>query len=352
MDVWALTEFGKELKKIQQPIPEPKGSEILIRTTHSGVCHSDIHYGDGEYDLGGGKTMYVKDRPGVKLPIAMGHEILGDVVAVGPDVTSVPIGARRIVYPWIGCMNCKRCANGEDNMCNAQRSLGIARNGGHSEYVLVDHPRYLADPGDVDPVVACTFGCSGITTLNAVSKLLPLDPDETVVLIGAGGVGLAAISVLRAYNHKKIVSVDVADDKLAAATKAGASAVVNSATSADPVKDITAAAGGPVVNVIDFVSNTKTATMINSMLGKGAKWVQVGVMGGTTELSNVVNIFKAITLYGNITGDPSHLQEVTRLAREGKLPAVPTSTMPWDQVNEAMQLLKDGKVTGRLILVK
>ena len=351
MDVWALTAFGKELELIQQPIPEPEGSQILIRTTHSGVCHSDIHFWEGYYDLGGGKKLNVGER-GVKLPVAMGHEILGIVEKTGPEATSVPIGARRIVYPWIGCCKCKRCKDGHDNMCTAQRSLGIQRNGGSSEYVLVDHPRYLADPGDVDPAIACTFGCSGLTTVNAVSKLMPLSPDEAVVLVGAGGVGQAAISVLRAYGHSKIISVDIGDDKLAAALKTGASAVVNSATSSDVVKEIMVAADGPILNVIDFVNNSQTAQMVYGMLGKGAKWVQVGIMGGSAEISLAKNIFLSLTIFGNITGDPSHMKECARLASEGKLPPVPVTTMPWDEVNKAMQLLRDGKVTGRIILVK
>ncbi|KAK5946675.1 hypothetical protein PMZ80_000818 [Knufia obscura] len=350
MDVWALVEHEKPLEKIQQPIPEPKGKEVLIKVTHCGVCHSDIHFWEGFYDLGGGRRLNIKDR-GVKLPVAMGHEILGDIVKAGPDAGEQPAGARRAVYPWLGCGSCRRCAREEDNMCTAQKSLGIVQNGGYAEYVLVPDSRYLVDPGDVDPAVACTFGCSGITTLNAISKLMPLDPEEHVVLVGAGGLGLAAISILKAYGHEKIISVDIGDDKLEAARKAGATAVVNS-TGADPAKEIMTAAGGPVLAVIDFVNISKTATMIQNILGKGAKWVQVGIMGGSVEVSLAGMVFKNTTMMGNITGDPKHLREVARLGREQKLPPLPVTKMPWDEVNKALTLLREGKVTGRLVLVR
>ena len=187
--------------------------------------------------------------------------------------------------------------------------------------------------------------------MSAVSNIMPLPPDEPVLLIGAGGVGLAAISMLKAYGHQNIISVDIGDDKLASASKAGATKVINS-SQGDPAKAITEAVGGPVLSVIDFVNSTKTATMINGLVGKGAKWVQVGVMGGSLEVSLVGNIFKGLTIYSNITGTLSHLKEVTRLAREGKLPALTITKMPWDSVNDACKMLQDGKATGRIVLVK
>jgi len=350
MDVWAVTEWDTPLEKIRQPIPIPKGTEVLVRVTHSGVCHSDLHTAEGFYDIGGGRRFYVKDR-GIKLPIALGHEILGEVAGLGPDAAPIALGSRQIVYPWLGCGSCTRCSQEQDNMCAAQRGLGTLQNGGFAEYVLVPHPKYLVDLGDLDPAVACTFGCSGITTLSAVRKIMPLPPDEPVLLIGAGGLGLAAISVLKAFGHKFIVAVDISDEKLAAAAAAGATKTVNSSgTSAH--QDILAATNGPVISVIDFVNSSGTAGLVYSLVGKGAKWVQVGVMGGSIEMSLVGNIFKGLTIYSNITGNLEELRAVVQLAKEGKLSPVPVQKMAWDSVNEAMHLLKAGKVTGRMILVK
>jgi propanol-preferring alcohol dehydrogenase len=349
MNVWALTEWDSPYEKIQQPIPEPKGTEVLIQVTHCGLCHSDLHFNQGYYDMGGGKRFYNKDR--VKLPIAGGHEILGKVTKLGSDAKDLEMGSSQIVYPWLGCTNCARCKQERDNLCSAGRSLGIMQNGGLAEYIIVPHPKYLVDPGNVDPSIACTFGCAGITTMSAVDKIMPLPPNDPVVLIGAGGLGLAAITILKAYGHRNIISVDIGDDKLAAAKAAGASEVVNSSDE-NPGGAITKAVGGPVLSVIDFVNNSKTAAMINGLVGKGAIWVQVGIMGGSVELSLVSNIFKGLTIYSNITGTVQTLQEITRLAKEGKLPPLAVTKMPFDSVNEAAKLLEEGKVTGRLVLVR
>ncbi|KAH7009637.1 alcohol dehydrogenase [Ilyonectria destructans] len=350
MDVWALTEWDKPLQKIRQPIPTPQGTDVLIKVTHAGVCHSDLHTAEGFYDIGGGQRFYVKDR-GIQLPVALGHEILGEVAAVGPDAGSIPVGSRQIVYPWLGCGSCTRCSQEEDNLCAAQRGLGTLRNGGFGEYVVVPHPKYLVDLGNLDPAVACTFGCSGITTLSAVSKVMPLPSDEPVLLIGAGGLGLAAISVLKSWGHKFIVAADINDEKLAAAAAAGATRTVNT-SGPSASKDILAATNGPVIAVIDFVNSSSTASLVNSLVAKGAKWVQVGVMGGSIEMSLVGNIFKGLTIYSNITGNLDELRRLVQMAKEGKLSPVPIQEMAWDSVNEAMDLLKAGKVSGRIVLVK
>lgn len=350
MDVWALTEWNSPLEKIRQPIPTPRGTEVSLKVTHAGVCHSDLHTAEGFYDIGKGQRFYVKDR-GIQLPIALGHEILGEVAAAGPDAGSVSIGSRQIVYPWLGCGSCTRCGQEDDNLCAAQRGLGTLRNGGFAEYVVVPHPKYLVDLGNLDPAVACTFGCSGITTLSAVSKVMPLPANEAVLLIGAGGLGLAAISVLKSYGHKFIVSADINDEKLAAATAAGATKTVNT-SGPSAVKDILAATNGPVIAVIDFVNSSGTAAMVNGLVAKGAKWVQVGVMGGSIEMSLVGNIFKGLTIYSNITGNLNELRRVVQMAKEGKLSPLPIQKMPWNSVNEAMSLLKAGKVSGRVVLVR
>lgn len=350
MDVWALTEWDQPLQKVRQPIPTPKGTDVLIKVTHAGVCHSDLHTAEGFYDIGGGKRFYVRDR-GIQLPIALGHEILGDVAAVGPDAGSITVGSRHIVYPWLGCGSCTRCSQEEDNLCAAQRGLGTLRNGGFAEYVIVPHPKYLVDLGKLDPAVASTFGCSGITTLSAVSKVMPLPPDEPVLLIGAGGLGLAAISVLKAFGHKSIVSVDISDEKLAAAAAAGATKTVNT-SGPSASDDILAATSGPVIAVIDFVNSSGTASLINGIIAKGAKWVQVGVMGGSIEMSLVSNIFRGLTIHANITGNLDELRRVVQMAKDGKLSPVLVQKMPWNSVNEAMDLLKAGKVSGRIVLVK
>src|SRR6202012_5168727 len=163
-----------------------------------------------------------KDR-GVVLPLAMGHEIVGRVAKLGPDAKGVKVGDIRIVFPWLGCGTCETCLNEEDNMCvRAARSLGVYQNGGYGTHVIAPHPRHLVDPGKVDPAVAATYACSGITVYSAIRKAMPVPPHEAIVLVGAGGLGLNAIKVLQALKHENIISVDISADKRETALKAGA----------------------------------------------------------------------------------------------------------------------------------
>ena len=148
MRAWAVVDNEAPLQEIDLPTPEPQGTEILLETLYCGVCHSDIHIWEGRYDLGGGRVMNLRDR-GLTLPLAMGHEVVGRVVGLGPEATGVRVGDVRIVFPWVGCGVCPACVAGEDNMCVAPRSIGVYRHGGYATHVLSPHGRYLVDPGTV-----------------------------------------------------------------------------------------------------------------------------------------------------------------------------------------------------------
>lgn len=347
--VWAVVEHGKPLQKIEKSIPEPKGTEVLVRVTHCGVCHSDLHFQEGYYEMGVGKRIYLRDR-GATLPRALGHEIIATVEKLGPEAEDLTVGSSRIVFPWTGCQNCRRCADGDDNLCLNQRNCGVQSDGGYAQYLVVPHAKYLVDYGNLDPTVACTFACSGLTVLSSIRKIMPLHPQDPILLIGVGGLGLTGIALLRALGHEKIVSADISPEKRQAALDAGASAVVDSKAT-DPVKAALEAAGGPIYGVIDFVNNKQTAEFGFGALGKGGKMVAVGLAGGEIEVSLVNMIFKAITLVGNITGTLQTLRDVTQLAKDGKLAPIPVATVSWEQANEALDQLRQGKVTGRLILV-
>ena len=350
MEAWAVVKHGEPLEKITKPIPEPRGKEIVLEVTHCGVCHSDLHFWEGFYDLGGGKILNISDR-GVKLPRAVGHEIAGKVLKVGSDVKDINVGDSKLVYPWVGCGQCRRCAQQQDNLCAKQKSLGVLQDGGFASHVVVPDAKYLIDPGNLDLTVACTYSCSGITALSAITKIMPLEPEDWIVLFGAGGVGLSSVAMLKALGHKNILSVDISPEREGAVLAAGAAKYVYG-TGPELSKQILEATGGPVLGVIDFVNNSQTAQTCFGLLDKGGRMVQVGVMGGELNLSNVGNIFKAATVMGNNTGNLDHLHKVVELAKEGKLLPVPVEPVPWEQADEAIQRLKAGKLHGRLVLVK
>ncbi|HQT60496.1 MAG TPA: alcohol dehydrogenase [Acidiphilium sp.] len=349
MKAWAVVENGAPLKEIDLPMPEPKGQEILLEVTHCGVCHSDLHLWDGYYDLGSAGRYEIVQR-GITLPLALGHEIVGRVVKLGPEASGAKVGDVRIVYPWVGCGECARCKAGEDNLCAKQRSLGIYQHGGYATHVIAAHAGHLVDPGDLDPALAATYACSGITVYAAIRKVMPLPADTPVVLIGAGGLGLSAIAVLRALGHRAIVSVDTSATKRAAALAAGASAVVDGN---DPAlhKAIIAACGGQPEAIIDLVNGSGTAKAAHAALAKGGKLIMVGLFGGELNIPLPFMPMRALTLQGSFVGTPGDLRELVDLAQGGALPKLQIETVPQREADAAIHRLKAGEVTGRLVLV-
>src|SRR5262245_43114335 len=210
MKSYRLKDFGAALELQNDSTPEPQESQVLLRILAAGVCHSDLHIWEGGYDLGGGKKLLVKDR-GVSLPLTMGHEIAGEVVAVGPQADTVRAGSRYLVYPWLGCGTCTVCLDGDENLCNAPRSIGVFRDGGYSDYVLVPHERYLIPLEGLNPVAAAPLACSGLTTYSALRKAGMRIQLEPIVIFGAGGLGLMSLHLLKALGGVGAVVVDIAD---------------------------------------------------------------------------------------------------------------------------------------------
>ncbi len=198
----SLVDYGKPLQATEAPTPTPKGSEVLLRISHCGVCHSDIHLQDGYFDLGGGQKLDVRgNRP---LPFTLGHEIAGTVEAVGPDAQGATKGKRYAAYPWIGCGKCGLCARGDEHLCNAPRVLGVTVDGGYATHVLVPHPRYLLDVEGIAPEIAGALMCSGLTGYGAVKKAVPYLRAGPLMIVGLGGVGMMGLQFARALTDKPI----------------------------------------------------------------------------------------------------------------------------------------------------
>ena len=134
MRAMQIIEWGKPLEAREYPDPEPKGEEVLLRVEAAGVCHSDVHIWDGYFDLGGERQISLESR-GVHLPFTMGHEIAGEVAALGPRASGVKVGDKLVAYPWIGCGECAVCRKGEELLCLNPRTLGTRRAGGYGTHV-------------------------------------------------------------------------------------------------------------------------------------------------------------------------------------------------------------------------
>src|SRR4051812_35066983 len=116
MKSYQVASFGEPLAAAEAPTPRPEGAQVLLEVVAAGVCHSDLHIWEGGYDLGHGKRLSLRDR-GIALPLTMGHETAGRVVAMGPDAKGVTPGKTYLVYPWIGCGHCATCRRGDENLC-------------------------------------------------------------------------------------------------------------------------------------------------------------------------------------------------------------------------------------------
>ncbi|MGH7796558.1 MAG: alcohol dehydrogenase [Candidatus Binatia bacterium] len=342
-----VIEWGKPLAKIERRTPEPQGTEVLVKLRYCGVCHSDVHIRDGYFDLGGGKRLHMSER-GMAPPITLGHEPYGTVIAGGADAGDVPAREERLIYPWTGCGNCVRCSEGLDNYCMAPSMLGIQRPGGYADHVLVPHPRYLIDASGIDPVWAATLSCSGLSTYSAVSKLQPIPRDEWVAVMGAGGLGLSAIGMLRALEHIRIVAVDIDDLKLTAASAAGAAATINSrgGEAQRKLKEITR---GALWGAADFVGRAETAQLALGALRKGGKLILVGLFGGEIPLSIATTILRATTVQGSHLGSVEELKSVIALARAGKIKPIPIQKRPLSEVSRTLDELKAGGIIGRVV---
>jgi D-arabinose 1-dehydrogenase-like Zn-dependent alcohol dehydrogenase len=342
-----VVEWGAPLQKIERETPQPRGTEVLVKVKYCGVCHSDAHIRDGYFDLGGGKRLQMSER-GMRLPATLGHEALGTVIAAGPDAANVVIGADRLVYPWTGCGGCARCREGLDNFCMAPSMLGIQRPGGYADHLIVPHPRYLIDAGDLDPAWAATLACSGLSTYSAVAKLQPIPSLEWVMVIGAGGLGLSAIGILRALGHENIVAVDIEERKLTAARAAGAAAALDG-RAGDVPKKLQAITAGALYGAVDFVGGAATAQLALGALRKGGKLILIGLFGGELALSIGATILRAHTVQGSHLGSVGELREVVALARAGAIRPLPIETRALAAVSRTLDELKDGGIVGRVV---
>lgn len=345
-----------EIKELDTP--KPTGSQVLVKVKSCGVCHSDIHLWEGGYEGPGGQFLKATDR-GVSYPVTPGHEVAGVVEEMGEDISSavkdkLTKGSRVLVYPWIGEGLCPACQGGNENLCDKPRSLGVYKDGGYSEYILVPSYRYLInlDEGNKNNINMDSFStlsCSALTSYGAI-KNAELKPYDKIAIVGAGGLGLMAMQLAKAINGPTVIAMDLDDNKLKTAKENGADFSINSRNE-DPVKaimDLTDNLG--VDAVIDFVNSSKTAEINMHILRKRARVVMVGLFGGEVKLNLVALPTKAYRLIGSYTGNITQLSELVSLAKRGIIKPLISDRFNLDQATDALSKLKEGKILGRGII--
>jgi len=347
MRSFQVCQCGAPLQMNEAETPKPQGTQVLLKMLAAGVCHSDLHIWDGYYEIGGGKKLMLADR-GIKLPLTMGHENVGEVVAVGPNAKDVKAGDVLLVNPWMGCGTCKVCQRGDENLCLKPQNVGVFSQGGYATHMLVPSHRHLFDIGNLSPTDAAPLACSGVTAFSALKKI-PTLQDEAVVIIGAGGVGLMGVTLAKKMGAKDVIIVDIDAGKRDAALKAGATQAVDGGA-ADAAAQIQKATGGGAWGVIDFVGSGATVNLAVASIIKGGTIVVVGLYGGDITVPTPYLPLRAMTLRGSYVGSQSDMAELIDLVKRTGMPPVPIKTRPLEAVNDTLNDLRAGKIVGRVVL--
>ena len=346
---WAFRGWGGALEEQADDLTPASGQEVTVRITHCGMCHSDLHVQAGGFDMGGG-TLSSLQRAGVPLPVTMGHEIVGEVVELGPDVRDLALGDQVVVYPWIGCSACPVCERGDDHICpKAQRTLGIRLPGGYADLVRVPHARYLVPIGALEPARAATFACAGITAYSAIRKLHSLTPDDNVAIIGCGGVGMTAVALASATLQARVVAIDPDPAKREAALQHGA-ALAFDPGAPEALKTIGKACAFNIAAVIDFVGAESSSSLAVNLVRRTGQVVIVGLFGGEFRMPLPMFALKVLQISGSYVGSLNDLRELVALAQRTTLPQIPLDRRPMAQVNQALRDLAQGRVVGRIVL--
>jgi alcohol dehydrogenase len=340
-----MTAYGAPLCETVVQAPQPQGTQVLVRITRCGVCHSDLHMQDGYFTLGDGKQLDV--RAGRTLPFTLGHEIAGEIESAGADAGAA-IGAKVAVYPWIGCGQCPACKAGDANICASPRHLGITVDGGYATHVLVPHARYLIDYAPLPASYAGALMCSGLTAYAALKRLSDRASRGPLLLVGAGGVGLMGLALTRAMYGAPPYVADIDPKKREAALAAGAQEVFDPA---DPnTRKALLKASGGIYAAIDFVGSDKSLNFATGVLAKGGKVVVTGLLGGGYATAVAMFPLKAMTIEGTQTGTLAEARALIDLVRDKNIAAPPIAERPLPQASQTLDDLRAGKIVGRVVL--
>ena len=334
MKAAVLREFKKPLSIEEFPVPEVGPGQILVKIEASGVCHTDLHAADGDWP--------VKPSP----PFIPGHEGVGFVAAAGADVRMVREGDR-VGVPWLhtACGHCKYCLSSWETLCDLQQNTGYSVNGGFAQYVLAD-PNYVGHlPDGLEFETAAPILCAGVTVYKGL-KETDTKPGDTVVISGIGGLGHIAVQYAKAMG-RKVIAVDITEEKLALAREMGADAAVNGLTT-DPVAEVKALCGGADGVLVTAVSR-KAFSQALGMLGKRGTMSLIGLPPGTFELDIFNTVLSRKTIRGSIVGTRMDLAECLQFAGDGKV-KVHYSVEPLENINDIFARMRDNKIDGRVVM--
>lgn len=322
--------FGAPLVIEQVPIPEVGAGQVLVKIAATGVCHTDLHAAQGDWP--------VKPVP----PFIPGHEGVGEVVAVGPNVTHLKLGDR-VGVPWLysACGHCEHCLDSWETLCHEQKNAGYSVNG----YCLADANYVGILPDNLDYAEVAPILCAGVTVYKGL-KMTEARPGNWVVISGIGGLGHLAVQYAVAMGLN-VAAVDVDDEKLTFAQRLGASVVVN-ARKDDPAEVFHAQFGGAHAALVTAVSPAAFEQAIGT-LRRGGTMVLNGLPPGKFDLSIFDMVLDGITVRGSIVGTRKDLQEALDFAGRHKVKAT-IAVEPLSNINAIFDRMHAGKIEGRIVV--
>ncbi|MFF0156725.1 NAD(P)-dependent alcohol dehydrogenase [Streptomyces sp. NPDC005263] len=343
-----LIRWGGPPVLTEVPRPVPTGEEVLVRVEAAGLCRSDLHV----IDAPPGALPY-------RVPFTLGHEVAGRVVERGGRAVGPAIGERVIVYgPW-GCGQCARCASGAENYCDRRPALdgeragtgvGLGRDGGMADVLLVPSGRLLVPVGDLPAIQAAPLTDAGLTAYHAVNTVgRSLVDGGSVVVLGVGGLGHLAVQILRATTTAQVLAVDVRQQALALADECGAhfGTLLRSDT-AEVLRGRTGGSGADAV--LDFVGSPSSLECAIAALRAGGELAVVGSGGGEVAVRKPGALPPGTRISLPFWGTLPELERVVALAREGTL-RVEAEQFALSRATEVIDRLRSGAVRGRAVLV-
>jgi len=330
-----LAEYHRPLELVERAEPEPVAPrDVVVRVGGAGVCATDLHAQEG-----------LMEGAGLRPPVVLGHESAGWVHAAGPDVTAAAVGDAVLVYPPYSCGLCVNCRRGLDMHCDRHQFYGLTRDGGFADYLLVDERSLVPLPAGVEPAAVAPHSDAGITAYHAVKRLLPrLAPGTSSAVIGVGGVGHIALQLLKALGGGRVLAVDTDERRRKLAAELGADEVLSDSAT---LREATDGAGVDVI--LDFVATDATHAAALDALARRGLYSTVGY-GGVISVPSVAMVVGESTIAGNLVGSWIDLWELMQLHAAGQV-ELRTETHPLEAVNDVLDALREGEITGRAVLV-
>lgn len=346
-----IEKYNQPLKANTYDLPVPNPDEVRVKVAYCGVCHSDVHFQEGEFDLGEGVKLDMKSS--MPLPMTPGHEIVGTVDLVGNLVKGLKVGDQVALFPLSGCNDCSNCSSGLSQLCHFQNFYGSNQQGGFSTHVVAKESQAVRFQ-KIDLPFAATCCCSGITTFSAIKKLGRVSDDDKILFIGAGGLGLMALQLFKAMfpTHPGPTFADIDPKRLEIAMEMGASETLNLKTDSNQIllNSKTSWIGQGFQGILDFVGSAQSLTLSAPMLNKGGKVVVVGLFGGSAKVPVPLFPLKGISILGNYLGTLEEFKELINLLENNKITPPPLFIRPLSEASQALSDLRNGKVIGRTVL--